>query len=89
LKVGGRLAIPDIVTTAELPSEIINDIDALTGCITGASSIVTLQRMLEQSGFTDIVIEPKDESRDFLENWVLGKRVDDYIISATIKTVKP
>ncbi len=39
LKSGGRLAVSDIVTTAELPSEIKNDIEAIySGCVSGAST---------------------------------------------------
>src|SRR5438445_753398 len=60
LKSGGRLAISDIVTTAELPIEIKSDIETMySGCISGASSIAELETILKQSGFVDISIEPK------------------------------
>ncbi|WP_342576956.1 arsenite methyltransferase [Paenibacillus sp. FSL M8-0142] len=90
LKSGGRLAISDIVTTAELPSEIKNDLDKLySGCISGASSISEIETMLQQSGFTDISVEPKDESKDFIKDWVQGSNIEDYIVSAVIKAIKP
>lgn len=90
LQPGGRLAISDIVTTAELPSEIKNDINELySGCISGASSIAELETMLQQSGFTEISIEPKDESKSFIQDWVPGAHIDQYIISAVIKAIKP
>ena len=38
LKPGGRLAISDIVRTGELPSEIKEDPDAYSGCVSGALS---------------------------------------------------
>ncbi|MBT2292912.1 arsenite methyltransferase [Paenibacillus albidus] len=89
LQPGGRLAISDIVTTAELPPEIKNDLDELySGCISGASSIVEVELMLRESGFTEISIEPKDESRSFLKDWVPGANVDQYIVSAVIKARK-
>ncbi len=60
LQPGGRLAISDIVTTAELPPEIKNDLDELySGCISGASSIADVEQMLRESGFSEISIEPK------------------------------
>lgn len=89
LRLGGRLAISDIVTTAELPSEIKNDIqDLYSGCISGASSITELSAMLEQSGFSDITIQPKEESKSFIRDWMPGGNIDDYIVSAVIQAVK-
>ncbi len=88
LKPGGRLAISDIVTTAELPEQIKQDVNALAGCISGASSILQLQTMLMQAGFEKIEIEPKDESRYFIKDWIPGTNIDDYIVSAVIKAVK-
>ena len=88
LKPGGRLAISDIVTTAELPEQIKQDVNALAGCISGASSISQLQTMLMQAGFEKIEIEPKDESRHFIKDWIPGANIDDYIVSAVIKGVK-
>lgn len=89
LQLGGRLAISDIVTTAQLPPEIKNDLNELySGCISGASSIIDLTSMLQQSGFTDISIEPKDESKSFIKDWVPGANVDNYITSAVIKATK-
>lgn len=90
LKKGGRLAISDIVTTAELPPEIKDDLNALySGCISGASSIDEIEAMLRQSGFTDISVEPKDESKAFIKDWIKGSNIEDYIVSAVIKAIKP
>ncbi|MDT3426255.1 SAM-dependent methyltransferase [Paenibacillus forsythiae] len=89
LQPGGRLAISDIVTTAELPAEIKDDLDQLySGCISGASSISALESMLKQSGFTDISIEPKDESKAFIKDWVPGSNIENYVVSAVIKAIK-
>jgi SAM-dependent methyltransferase len=89
LKARGRLVISDVVLTAELPPTIKNDLDAYSGCISGASSIDELKMILEQSGFTQITIEPKDESRTFIKDWLPGANIEDYIVSAIIKAVKP
>jgi SAM-dependent methyltransferase len=89
LKPGGRLAVADMVATAPFPDEIKSDWGAYTGCVAGASEITALQRMLEASGFKNIKIEPKDSSRSFIREWLPGKRVEDYLVAATIEAVKP
>lgn len=89
LKPGGRLAISDIVTTAELPPEIKNDLNELySGCISGASAIEEIEMILQQSGFSEISIEPKDESKAFIKDWIPGGNIQDYIVSAVIKAIK-
>jgi hypothetical protein len=35
------------------------------------------------------VVEPKEESRAFIKDWVPGSKVEDYIASAVIKAIKP
>jgi arsenite methyltransferase len=90
LRSGGRLAISDIVTTAELPAAIKDDLDQFySACVSGASTVDQIKEMLKQSGFTDVVVEPKDESKDFIKDWVPGANVENYIVSAVIKGMKP
>lgn len=89
LKPGGRLAISDVVATAELPEKIKEDITAFTGCISGASEITDIETMLLRAGFDEIRIKPKDESRAFIRNWGPGSSIEDFIVSATIEAVKP
>jgi SAM-dependent methyltransferase len=89
LKPGGRLAISDIVATAELPKEVRHDLALYTGCVAGASLIEDLEQVLTDSGFTQIQIEPKDESRSFIRDWVPGGNIEDYVVSAGIEARKP
>lgn len=89
LKPGGRLAISDVVATAELPEEMLSDLDLYSCCVSGASSIDALQEMLEEAGFVDVTIEPKDESREFIREWAPQAVVDEYIRSASIQAKKP
>jgi arsenite methyltransferase len=89
LKPCGRLAVADMVATAPLPDDIKSDWAAYTGCMAGASQVTDLQRMLEASGFENIEIAPKNASRAFIREWLPGKRVEDYLVSATIEAVKP
>lgn len=89
LKQGGRLAVADMVATAPLPEDIKADWAAYTGCMAGASQIIELERMLQASGFKNIKIAPKDSSRSFIREWLPGKRIEDYLVSATIEAAKP
>lgn len=89
LKSGGRLAIADMVATAPLPDDIKADWAAYAGCMAGASEIGELERMLTAAGFKDIKIAPKDSSRSFIREWLPGKGVEDYLVSATIEGSKP
>jgi len=89
LKSGGRLAVADMVATAPLPDEIAADWAAYTGCMAGASQITDLECMLENSGFADVKIAPKDSSKSFIREWLPGTRIEDYLVSATIEAMKP
>ena len=89
LKPGGRLAISDVVATAQLPDEMKKDLALYAGCVAGAASIDELVDMLREAGFTNIRIQPKDESREFIRDWAPGTRVEDFVVSATIEAVKP
>jgi len=89
LKPGGRLAISDVVATAELPEEMRNDEALIAGCMGNASLIEELEAMISEAGFEQVCIAPKDESRDFIRDWAPGRGVEDYVVSATIEAVKP
>jgi len=89
LKPGGRLAISDVVATAEMPEEMKNDPLLHAGCMAGASLIDELEAMMAAAGFEQIRIVPKDESREFIRDWAPGRGVEAYVVSAYIEAVKP
>ncbi|MDA8128451.1 MAG: arsenite methyltransferase [Betaproteobacteria bacterium] len=89
LKPGGRLAISDIVTTAELPESMQKEVALYTACVAGAASAAELEAMIREAGFIDIRIAPKDTSREYVSQWAPGRGVEDYIASAAIEAVKP
>jgi len=88
LKPGGRLAISDVVATADMPAEMKNDPALYAGCMAGASLIAELEDILQQAGFNQIRISPKDESREFIKDWAPGSKAEDYVVSAHIEAVK-
>jgi len=89
LKPGGRLAVADIVRTADLPPEMAGDLAAHCGCVAGASRVDEIEAMLAAAGFADIRIRPQDASREFIRNWIPGSNAADYVVSATMEAVKP
>ncbi|KAB1192689.1 arsenite methyltransferase [Haloferax sp. MBLA0076] len=89
LRPGGRLAISDVVLTAELPEEVHDDAESVASCIAGASPIPELERMLSNAGFEQVRIESKEESKQFISEWDDERDVSEYVVSATIEAVKP
>jgi len=89
LKKGGRLAISDVVASTEMPEAMKKDFTLYTGCVSGASPVADLEKMLADTGFQEIRIQPKDSSKDFIREWVPGTEITDYVLSATIEAVKP
>jgi hypothetical protein len=77
-----------MVATVEMPPEIKDDLDLYSCCVSGALQVDELKRILEEVGFVDIRIKPKDESRNFIANWTPGTPIDDLVLSATIEAVK-
>jgi SAM-dependent methyltransferase len=89
LKSGGRLAISDVVATAEAPEEIKKDIALYSSCISGAAHIAELESAMKAAGFQNIRIEPKEGSRELIRSWAPGRGIEDYVTSAIIEAVKP
>jgi arsenite methyltransferase len=91
LKPGGRLAISDVVATAPLPDDIRNDLALLSACIGGAATLEETKNMLEEAGFVEILVTPKGNSRQIIQEWDPGKskNVADYVVSAYIEARKP
>jgi SAM-dependent methyltransferase len=89
LRPGGRLAVSDVVLTAELPSDLRADPTAVAACIGGASPIPVLESMLSDAGFTDVAIEPKADSEEFIREWDDERDLSEYVAAATIEGEKP
>lgn len=89
LRPGGRLAISDVVALQPLPEAWREQLDQLTGCISGAQQASQLVRWLEEAGFREVRVTPRPESRAFIEHWLPGQNVADFITSAVIEARKP
>lgn len=88
LKKGGRLSISDVVATAELPEDIKSDISMMAGCISGAEYVENIRAMLYSSGFKDIKLEPKDNSKEIVSSWIPDKNIVAFVASYIIEAVK-
>ena len=88
LKLGGRLSISDVVATAELSQEIKQDLDMISSCIGGAEYVEDLRVMIENAGFKNIKMIPKDNSREIIKTWVPNKNIEDFIASFIIEADK-
>ena len=89
MKPGGRLAISDVVTIKPLPPELATDVEALTGCVSGAVPTETVRNLLHAAGFESIRVDVQEASREFIRDWMPGSGVENYVASATIEAVKP
>lgn len=89
LKPGGRLAIADIVATAELPEQVTQDAGNFARCISGATPMADLGAMLQLAGFQEIRITKKRESADLIQAWQRNASLGNFILSATIEAEKP
>ena len=86
---GGRLAISDVVMTADIPEEFRADPESVSGCVAGAATMSDLEVMLAEAGFEDVLIEPKDDSHEFIREWSADHDLEEYIVSAAIEATKP
>jgi len=89
LKPGGRLAISDTVATAPLPEALQQDLNLVSGCVAGASSVAEIEAWLAAAGFTAIAVRPNEASREMIGGWLPGHDLGRYVASATIEAVKP
>jgi len=101
LKPGGRVSISDMVLLRALPEALRNSVEALVGCIAGATLVDDLKRMIAKAGLVDLVLAPKDGAveamlppedpmsallLDLLPN---GTQPSDFIASLIISARKP
>ena len=89
LRPGGRLAVSDVVLSAEPPTDLAVDPVSVAACVGGASAIPALEAMLADAGFDDVTIEPKADSAEFIREWDDERDLSAYLVSATIEAAKP
>ena len=88
LKPGGRLAISDVLATAQLPQDVKDDLDLVAGCIGGAEYVEDMRAILQKAGFKNICLTPKDNSKELIKSWVPDKNIEDFVASYFISARK-
>jgi len=89
LKPGGRLSTSDVVAIAQLPENIKQDLHLIASCIGGAEYVEDLRVMLQNAGFTEIRMIPKDNSRELIKTWAPDRSIEDFVASYIIEAIKP
>ena len=88
LKLNGRIAISDVAKIKEFTPEIFNSKEMLCSCISGAITVDQIKQLLKNSGFKDIQVTPKYESKEFIKNWTDKVNIEQYIISVFVSAKK-
>ncbi len=88
LKLGGRLAISDVVAVKPLPAGVKQDPDTYCGCVGGAAAVNDIERMLFDSGFAEVRVDVKDDSANLIADWFPGTGYEEWVRSALITAVK-
>lgn len=88
LRPGGRLSISDVVATAQLPQNVKQDFALIASCIGGAEYVEDIKEILQNVGFKDIRLTPKDNSREIIKTWVPDKNIEDFVASYIIEAIK-
>jgi arsenite methyltransferase len=89
LRPGGRLAVSDVVLTADVPEAVRADPDSVASCVAGASTADRLRELLAEAGFEQVDVSPKEDSDRFISEWDDELDVSDFLVSASITGRKP
>lgn len=69
LKPGGRVSVSDIALLKPLPEAARASVEALVGCVAGASLVDDTQRMVDDAGLVDASFECKGGTIDSMADW--------------------
>lgn len=101
LRPGGRVAISDLVLLRALPASVRADVEALIGCVAGASLGSVIEGYARRAGLKDILVQRRGEYVDAMTDWQdplyktiiarlgPGERIGTYVTSAEITARKP
>lgn len=99
LKPGGRFAVSDVVVRGEVPAEMKRSMELWVGCVAGALEEQEFARLLAESGFQGVDIEPTrvyraEDARTFLmesglDADTISTEIDGRFMSAFVRATKP
>jgi len=100
LKPGGKVSVSDLALLKPLPDNIQEMAAALVGCVAGAALVEETRGMLEEAGFTSIVLTPRPDYVRSMQDWndplyreiaetlPKGEEMADYVVSLDIEARK-
>ncbi|HYD02124.1 MAG TPA: arsenite methyltransferase [Phycisphaerales bacterium] len=101
LKPGGRVAISDLALLRPLPEEVRASVEALVGCVAGATLTGVMENMARSAGLIDVRIERKTSYidamtdaqdplyKDIIAKLPPGSHIGDFITSVDLVATKP
>ncbi|MBY0307883.1 MAG: arsenite methyltransferase [Phycisphaerales bacterium] len=101
LKPGGRVALSDLALLRPLPAEVRASVEALVGCVAGATLTGIMENTARSAGLTGVRIERKAAYtdamtdaqdplyKDIISKLPPGAKIGDYITSVDVSAVKP
>lgn len=88
LKIGGRLAIADIVVLKDVPEDIKKSVEMWVGCIAGALHVREYEDILGKAGFKNIEIKPVNiYTRELIEGIKSNKSLPDIDLGVDISVL--
>lgn len=89
LKPGGRLVVSDVVSREELADPVKKDLALYSGCLSGATPLTELKKILTEAGFIDIDIRPKTNSSEIITSWESKRGFEQKVFAAEVTARKP
>jgi len=89
LKAGGRIVVSDVVAREELGDEVKKDLALYSGCLSGATLLAELEKILADAGFVDVVIRPKGNSDEVITSWEAKRGFEEKVFAAEVTARKP
>lgn len=96
LKPGGRVAISDLALLKPLPQGVLDDLEALVGCVAGAELVDEVRAAVLDAGLTDLQMIAKPQYIEAMVNWQDplyqkmaaalpdGASMSDYVVSLDV-----
>jgi len=101
LKPGGRVAVSDLALLKALPASVLEDLEALVGCVAGADTVDAVRDAVLGAGLTDLRLTAKPQYIEAMTDWEdplyrkiaealpPGSKMGDYVVSLDIEARKP
>jgi len=89
LKPGGRLVVSDVVAREAFSEDMMKDWALFSGCLSGATVLADLEKILADAGFVDVAIRPKGNSEEIITSWEAKRGFEQKVFAAEVTARKP